>query len=95
MRLFKVLVVGRPQIWALLMLACFAAQCARVIGRVPFSEAEQDHIMSGRQVLEYHAVPRRFLHTPLVNEAAAAALKLDVNRDQRQNRSTSDLNAEI
>jgi hypothetical protein len=46
----------------------------------PFSEAEQDHIWAGRQQLERNAVPRKFQHTPLVNTASAAPLRLDAGR---------------
>jgi hypothetical protein len=94
-RFFKVLVIGPPQLWALLLLACFAALCVRVIGRAPLSPAEQDHIMSGRQVLELHAIPRRSLHTPLVNLAAAAALQWDASREPHPNRTTSALHREV
>jgi hypothetical protein len=65
---------------ALAMLLLFAAECLWVARRAPFSPDEQDHIWAGRQQIELGAVPRSFRHTPLVNLAAAAPLRIDANR---------------
>jgi hypothetical protein len=74
------IVVGWPQVFALLLLAAFAAQCLYLVSKVPLTPAEQDHVWSGRQQLEYHALPRRYSHTPLVNLAAATPLRLGIGK---------------
>lgn len=65
---------------ALVLLAAFAAQCGWLLQQRPFTTAEQDHIWSGRQQLEYNATPLNFRYTPLTNLASAAPLKIDVGR---------------
>lgn len=80
MRLPSYIVVGRHQLMALLLLTAFAAQCGWLLVQRPLTTAEQDHIWSGRQQLEYNAVPRNFRYTPLTNIAGAAPLKIDVGR---------------
>ncbi|HUS20242.1 MAG TPA: glycosyltransferase family 39 protein [Terriglobales bacterium] len=82
MRLPQYIVVGRHQIMALLLLAAFAAQCGWLIKRRAFTLGEQDHIWSGRQQLEYNAAPRKFQHTPLINIASAAPLKINIGRQR-------------
>lgn len=77
LRIFRYIVVGLPQLVAVLLLFGFFMETARVARTKPFTEAEQDHIWSGRQQLAYGALPRKFAHTPLVNLAAAAPLKLE------------------
>src|SRR5262245_41956810 len=78
------IVVGRHQIFALLLLACFAYLCLRVAPRIEFSRAEQDHIWAGRQQIENSVAPRTFLHTPLINLMAAAPLQLDAAQQRLQ-----------
>jgi hypothetical protein len=80
-RYFSYLVVGRPQLLALLLLAAFAAQAVWLAHQRPFSSQEQDHIWSGRQQLEQGALPRKFDFSPLVNIASAAPIKIDENRE--------------
>ena len=75
------LVIGKHQIFAVLLIAAFVAQCVWVIWKLPLQLSEQDHIWAGRQQLEYAANPRAFKHTPLPNVLAAAALKVDVQRN--------------
>jgi hypothetical protein len=84
MKLPRYVVIGRHQIFALLLLAIFSAQCAWRIGKQPFTTEEQDRIWSGRQQLEYGSVPRKFGYSPLVNVASAAPLKLDADRKRTQ-----------
>ena len=80
-RYFSHLVIGRPQLFALLLLAAFAAQSLWLAHRMRFAPDEQDHIWSGRQQLEMGALPRRFDFSPLVNILAAAPIKLDEDRE--------------
>jgi hypothetical protein len=82
MRLPSYIVIGRHQLMALLLLAAFAAQCGWLAWQRPFTTAEQDHIWSGRQQLEYNAVPKNFRYTPLTNIAAAAPLRIDRDRER-------------
>jgi hypothetical protein len=79
------LVFGLPQAIAVALLMAFIAQGAWLISRRPFSAAEQDHIWAGRQQLEAGAIPRVFTHTPLVNIAAAAPMRIDRNRSFTDN----------
>lgn len=80
MRLPSYIVIGRHQIMALLLLGVFAAQCAWLVWSRPFTTDEQDHIWSGKQQLEYNAVPRKFGYSPLTNILSAAPLKVDAGR---------------
>lgn len=82
MRLPSYIVIGRHQLMALALLGAFAAQCGWLVWHRPFTTAEQDHIWSGRQQLEYNAVPRNFRYTPLTNIAAAAPLRIDRDRER-------------
>jgi hypothetical protein len=79
-RLFTYIVVGPPQIFAVLLLLAFAAQCLMLMVRVPFTPNEQDHIWAGRQQLEFSSIPRSFRYSPLPNIAAAAPMAIDKNR---------------
>ncbi|MCU1308174.1 MAG: hypothetical protein JWN45_2869 [Acidobacteriaceae bacterium] len=79
-RIFSYIVVGPPQIFAVLLLLTFVAQCAWLIGNVPFSPAEQDHIWAGRQQLEFGSIPRSFGYSALTNVMAAAPMAIDKNR---------------
>jgi hypothetical protein len=79
-RIFTYIVVGPPQIFAVLLLLAFVAQCAWLIGNVPFSPAEQDHIWAGRQQLEFGSIPRSFRYSTLPNVMSAAPMALDKNR---------------
>ncbi len=92
---FRFIRVGPPQIFALLLLAAFALQCAWLIGHVPFSVAEQDHIWSGRLELEYGSMPRKFLYSPLVNIAASAPMKLDAKRIIRKDPTPEHVRREV
>ncbi|HUR36520.1 MAG TPA: hypothetical protein VM009_01800, partial [Terriglobales bacterium] len=95
MRLPRYIVVGRHQLMALLLLAAFAAQCGWLLKQRPFTTAEQDHIWSGRQQLEYNAVPRQFRYSPLVNIASAAPLKIDIGRAPEKAISTESVQREV
>jgi hypothetical protein len=77
------------------MLVLFAAEALWVARRVPFTTAEQDHIWAGRQQIEAGAVPRQFRHTPLVNLAAAAPLRIDANRVIRRDSSPEHIQSEV
>lgn len=77
------------------MLILFAAECLWVAKRVPFTTDEQDHIWSGRQQIENGAVPRSFRHTPLVNLAAAAPLRVDANRVIQRDPSPEHVRSEV
>src|SRR4051812_36763001 len=79
-RIFTYIVVGPPQIFAVLLLLAFAAQCGWLINNVPLSAAEQDHIWAGRQQLEFGSIPRSFGYSPLSNMMAAAPMSVDKNR---------------
>jgi hypothetical protein len=79
-RIFSYIVVGPPQIFAALLLLAFAAQCALLINRLPFTPVEQDHIWAGRQQLEFGSIPRSFRYSPLPNVMAAAPMAIDKNR---------------
>lgn len=79
-RIFSNIVVGPPQIFAVLLLLAFVAQCSWLIGNVPFSPAEQDHIWAGRQQLEFGSIPRSFGYSSLTNVMAAAPMAIDKNR---------------
>src|SRR5256885_14124290 len=86
-RFFSHIVVGAPQIFAMLLLAAYGAKCVALMARVPFSLIEQDHIWAGRQQLEYGAVPRSFPYSPLPNVISAAPMRLDHNRIAAKTRS--------
>jgi hypothetical protein len=79
-RLRSRIVVGRHQIFALLLLATFTFMCIKVAPRVEFTRAEQDHIWAGRQQIEYGVSPRTFRHTPLVNLMAGTPLQFGAAR---------------
>src|SRR4051812_33142309 len=79
-RIFHYIVVGPPQIFAVLLLLAFAMQCGILITRVPLSPTEQDHVWAGRQQLEYGSIPRSYGYSPLPNVIAAAPMSLDKNR---------------
>src|SRR4051812_38220408 len=81
-RLFTYIVVGPPQIFAVLLLLAFAAQCVVLMARTPFASFEQDHIWAGRQQLEFGSIPRSFRYSPLPNIAAAAPMAIDKNRTE-------------
>ncbi|MCU1283961.1 MAG: hypothetical protein JWO13_311 [Acidobacteriales bacterium] len=80
LRVFDYIVVGPPQIFAVLLLLAFAVQCGILITRVPLSAIEQDHVWAGRQQLEYGSIPRSFRHSPLPNVMASAPMSLDKGR---------------
>lgn len=92
---FRSIVIGSPQIFALLLLTAFAVQCGWLILHLPFSTAEQDHIWSGRLELEYGSMPRKFLYSPLVNIAASAPLKLDAHRIIRKDPTPEHVRKEV
>lgn len=94
-RFFTHIVIGAPQIFAVLLLAAYAAQCVALIARVPFSLVEQDHIWAGRQQLEYGAVPRSFGYTPLPNIISAAPMRLDANRVPAKNPTQENVRNEV
>src|SRR5947209_17539357 len=81
-RLFTYIVVGPPQIFAVLLLFAFVVQCVLLMGRTPFTSVEQDHIWAGRQQLEFGSMPRSFRYSPLPNIAAAAPMSIDKNRTE-------------
>lgn len=94
-RFFSHIVVGTPQIFALLLLAAYAAQCVALMARVPFSLIEQDHIWAGRQQLEYGAAPRSFRYSPLPNVLAAAPMRIDANRVPAKNPTQESVRKEV
>jgi hypothetical protein len=94
-RFFSHIVIGGPQIFAVLLLAAYAAQCLTLMARVPFTLAEQDHIWAGRQQLEYSAVPRSFGYSPLPNIVAAAPMRLDENRIPAKNPTPDNVKKEV
>lgn len=94
-RFFSHIVVGAPQLFALLLLAAYAAQCLAIMGRVPFSLVEQDHIWAGRQQLEYGAAPRSFRYSPLPNILSAAPMKWDANRVPAKNPTPENVRNEV
>lgn len=94
-RFFSHIVVGAPQIFALLLLAAYAAQCIALMAREPFSLIEQDHIWAGRQQLEYGAVPRSFRYSPLPNIVSAAPVRLDQNRVPAKNPTPENVRNEV
>jgi hypothetical protein len=94
-RFFSHIVVGVPQIFALLLLAAYSAQCLALMARVPFSLIEQDHIWAGRQQLEYSAQPRSFRYSPLPNVIAAAPMKMDENRVPAKNPTQENVRNEV
>jgi hypothetical protein len=77
------------------MLVLFAAECLWVAKRTPFTTDEQDHIWSGRQQIENGAVPRSFRHTPLVNLAAAAPLRIDRDRMIKRDPTPEHIRSEV
>jgi hypothetical protein len=91
----KYIVVGKPQLIALAMLILFLGECLWFAKRAPFTTAEQDHIWAGRQQIEMGAVPRAMRHSPLVNLAAAAPLRIDAERVIRQDPSPEHIRSEI
>src|SRR4051812_30361599 len=94
-RFFSHIVVGVPQIFALLLLAAYIAQCLALMARVPFSLIEQDHIWAGRQQLEYGASPRSFRFSPLPNIVAAAPMGIDKNRVPAKNPTVENVRNEV
>jgi hypothetical protein len=94
-RFFSHIVVGAPQIFALLLLAAYAAQCIALMARVPFSLIEQDHIWAGRQQLEYGAAPRSFRYSPLPNVLSAAPMRVDANRVPAKNPTQESVRKEV
>lgn len=94
-RFFSHIVVGAPQIFALLLLAAYTAQCVALMARVPFSLIEQDHIWAGRQQLEYGAVPRSFRYSPLPNIISAAPMRIDANRVPAKNPTPENVRNEV
>src|SRR5260221_4499515 len=94
-RFFSHIVVGAPQIFALLLLAAYVAQCLVLMARVPFSLIEQDHIWAGRQQLEYGAVPRSFRYSPLPNIVSAAPMRIDANRVPAKNPTQEHIRNEV
>jgi hypothetical protein len=94
-RFFSYIVVGAPQIFALLLLAAYTAQCLALMARVPFSLIEQDHIWAGRQQLEYGAVPRSFRYSPLPNVISAAPMRIDANRVPAKNPTVNNVRDEV
>jgi hypothetical protein len=91
----KYIVVGKPQIIALLMLALFAGEALWVARHARFTPDEQDHIWAGRQQLERDVVPRAMRHSPLVNLAAATGLHLERARIIQQDPTPEHVRAEI
>jgi hypothetical protein len=89
------IVVGRHQIAALALLGCFAFMCWKVAPRVPFTQAEQDHIWAGRQQIEAGVQPRTFRHTPLVNLMSAAPMQLDADRVLRREPTPEHIRSEV
>jgi hypothetical protein len=87
--------VGRPQLIALALLILFAAECLWVARRTPITTAEQEHIWAGRQQIEAGAVPRSMRHSPLVNLAAAAPLRIDADRIVRRDPSPEHIQNEV
>lgn len=77
------------------MLIFFAAECFYVARNAPFTIAEQDHIWAGRQQIEAGAVPRQMRHSPLVNLAAAAPLRIDAERVLRKDPSPEFVRREV
>jgi hypothetical protein len=67
---------GRPQIYALLLLAAFAAQCIWLIAARPLDNEEQWYIARGLRLLEHHDVPADNAHSPLIYLIAAIPAKL-------------------
>jgi hypothetical protein len=94
-RFFTHIVIGTPQIFAMLLLAAYAVQCVALMARVPFSLIEQDHIWAGRQQLEYGAVPRSFGYSPLPNIVAAAPMRMDENRVPAKNPTGENVRKEV
>ena len=94
-RFFSHIVIGAPQIFAVLLLAAYAAQCLTLMARVPFTLAEQDHIWAGRQQLEYDAVPRSFGYSPLPNIVSAAPMRMDENRVPAKNPTPENVRKEV
>ena len=77
------------------MLILFAAECFWVARRTPFTTDEQSHIWAGRQQIEAGAVPRSMRHSPLVNLAGAAPLRIDANRVLRRDPSPEHIQNEV
>ncbi len=67
---------GRPQIYALLLLAAFAGQCLWTIAARPLDTEEQWYIARGLRLLEHHEVAADNAHSPLIYLIAAIPLKV-------------------
>src|SRR3954470_19835378 len=94
-RFFSYIVIGAPQIFALLLLSAYTAQCLALMARVPFSLIEQDHIWAGRQQLEYGAQPRSFRYSPLTNVVSAAPMRMDENHVPAKNPTQENVRNEV
>src|SRR4051812_48843013 len=94
-RLFTYVVVGPPQIFAVLLLLAFAIQCGLLITRIPLSSLEQDHVWAGRQQVEFGANPRTFQYSPLPNLMAAAPLSIDKERGETRVATAEQIRREV
>ena len=81
--------------FAVLLLAAYAAQCLALMARAPFSLIEQDHIWAGRQQLEYGATPRSFRYSPLPNIISAAPMRIDAHRVPAKNPTQENVRNEV